>query len=72
MVGSYTGMKPKSKNQKVGHRFNDSNERLFGNEQKLVFNIQKYLQMVGVRAKKKGGEGQRKESHTFCHYFNVC
>ena len=35
------------------HGINDVNERLVGNEQKLVFTIQKFPQMVGVRAKQK-------------------
>ena len=39
--------------KKRGHGFNDINERLVGNEQKLVFTIQKIPQIVGVRAKQK-------------------
>ena len=39
--------------KKGGHGFNDINERLVKNEQKLVFTIQKFPQMVGVGAKKK-------------------
>ena len=38
-----------------GHGFNDINERLVRNEQKLVFTAQKFPQTVGVRAKKKKG-----------------
>ena len=33
--------------------FNDINEGLVRNEQKLVFTMQKFQQTVGVRAKKK-------------------
>ena len=32
--------------------FNDCNNRLFGKEPKLIFTIQKFPQMVAVRAKK--------------------
>ena len=39
--------------KKGDHGFNDINERFVGNEQKLVFTIQKFTQTVGVRAKKK-------------------
>ena len=41
------------KNKKRGHGFNDINERFVGNEQKLVFTIEKFPQMLGVRAKQK-------------------
>ena len=56
--------------EKVGHEINDIDERLVGNEQKLVFTVQKFPKMVGVRAK-EGCECQRKKSYTFRHYLNV-
>ena len=39
--------------KKRGHGFNDIKEGLVGNEEKLVFTIQRFLQMVGVKAKQK-------------------
>ena len=54
----------------MGHECHVINEKFVGNEQKLVFTMQKFSQMVGVRAK-KGRECQRKESYTFRHYLNV-
>ena len=42
----------------------------FHDEQKLVFTMHKFSQMVSVRAK-KDRECRRKESYTFCHYLNV-
>ena len=56
--------------KKVGYEFNDINGRLVRNEQKLVFIMQKFSQMVGVIAK-KGRECRKKESYTFRHYLNV-
>ena len=44
--------------KKGGHAFNDINERLVRNEQKLVCIMQKFPQTVGVPAK-KGRECQR-------------
>ena len=36
----------------MGHGFNDINERLVKNEQKLVFTVLKFPHAVAVRAKK--------------------
>ena len=48
-----------------GHGFNDINERLVRNEQKLVFTIQKFPQTVGVRAKKKVVNAREKKVTPF-------
>ena len=45
----------------MGHGFNDSNERLFGNEKKLVFTVLKFSQIVGVIAKKKVVKAREKK-----------
>ena len=51
--------------KKGGYGFNDINERLVGNEQKLVFTIQKFPQMVGVRTKQKVVNAREKKVTPF-------
>ena len=51
--------------KKRGHGFNDINERLVGNEQKLVFTIQKLPKMVGVEAKQKVVNAREKKVTPF-------
>ena len=51
--------------KKVGHEFNDIDERLVGNEQKLFFTMQKFSQIVGVRAKKKVVNAREKKVTPF-------
>ena len=55
----------KLKNEKRGNGFNAINERLVGNEQKLVFTIQKFPQMVGVKAKRKVVNAREKKVTPF-------
>ena len=57
--------------KKGGHAFNDIIERLVGNEQKLVFTVQKFPQTV-VYEQKKGREYRKKESYTFRHALLKC
>ena len=51
--------------KKRGHGFYDINKTLVGNEQKLVFTKQKFLQMVGVRAKQKVVNAREKKFTPF-------
>ena len=51
--------------KKGNHGFNDVDERLVGNEQKLVFTIQKFPQTVGVKAKKKVDNTREKKVAPF-------
>ena len=55
--------------KKVGQEY-DINKRLVGNEQKLVFTMQKFSQMVGVEAKKVR-KCQRKQRSFFRYYLNI-
>ena len=48
-----------------GDGFNDINERLVGNEQKLVFTAQKFPQTVGVLTQKKVVNAREKEVTPF-------
>ena len=51
---------------------NEIDKKLVGNEQKLVFTIQKFPHVVGVRAEQKVVNAREKKVTPFRYCLNVC